>query len=132
MTFTGKILLVDDESHIRKYIGLILKQLGTPIIIEASNGEEALEAYQRENPDLVLLDVNMPKMDGLEALKILKERDPSCVVIMLTSLANRQTIEEALALGAANYVRKDTPKDEMIKALSATIKECFDPEEPAP
>lgn len=132
MTFNGKILLVDDEPHIRKYIGLILKQLGTPTLIEANNGEEALEIYQRENPDLVLLDVNMPKMDGLAALKILKERDPTCVVIMLTSLANRQTIEEALGLGAANYVRKDTPKDEMIKALSETINACFDSVEPAP
>jgi two-component system chemotaxis response regulator CheY len=126
MNFTGMILLVDDEPHIRKYITLVLKQLGSPIIVEASNGEEAISVYQRENPDLVLLDVNMPKMDGLEALKRLKEIDPDCVVIMLTSLANRETVEQAIELGAVNYIRKDTPKDEITKALSETIGASFD------
>lgn len=126
MNFTGTILLIDDESHIRKYIGLILKQLGQPKILEASNGEEGIATYQRENPDLVLLDVNMPKMDGLEALRKLKEIDPDCVVIMLTSLANRETIEQAVELGAVNYVRKDTPKDEMAKAFAETIDAVFD------
>lgn len=130
MNFNGTILLVDDEPHIRKYVGLILKQLGQPLIIEAANGEEAIAAYQRENPDLVLLDVNMPKIDGLETLKQLKAIDPECVVIMLTSLANRATVDEALALGAANYIRKDTPKEEIAKALSETIDACFDLEEP--
>ncbi len=126
MNFTGMILLVDDEPHIRKYVTLILRQLGTPLIIEAANGEEAVAAYQRENPDLVLLDVNMPKMDGIETLKRLKELDPNCVVIMLTSLANRETIAQALELGAANYIRKDTPKEEIAQALSSTIDACFD------
>lgn len=126
MNFTGMILLVDDEPHIRKYVSLILKQLGSPIIVEAGNGEEAIAAYQRENPDLVLMDVNMPKMDGIETLEKLKQIDPNCVVIMLTSLANRETIERALELGALNYIRKDTPKEEIAKALAETIAGAFD------
>jgi YesN/AraC family two-component response regulator len=126
MNFTGMILLVDDEPHIRKYVSLILKSLGAPLIVEAGNGEEGIAAYQRENPDLVLLDVNMPKMDGLETLQKLKEIDPNCVVIMLTSLANRQTIEQALEFGAANYIRKDTPKEEIAKSLEETIDAIFD------
>lgn len=121
MKLPGPILLVDDEAHIRKYVGLILKQLGAPVVIEAANGEEALAAFQRERPALVLLDVNMPKMDGLEALQRMKQQDPSCIVIMLTSLANRETVEKALELGAANYLRKDTPKEEMMKTLEETI-----------
>lgn len=126
MNFTGMIMLVDDEPHIRKYISLILKTLGAPIIIEASNGEEAIATYQRENPDLVLMDVNMPKMDGLEALKKLREVDPNCVVIMLTSLANRESIEQAVDGGAINYIRKDTPREEIAKALRETIESAFD------
>ena len=126
MNFQGTILLVDDEAHIRKYVGLILRQLCAPTIIEAANGAEGVAAYQRDNPDLVLLDVNMPIMDGLETLKKLKEIDPECVVIMLTSLANRQTIEQASELGAANYIRKDTSKDEIAKALAETIDACFE------
>ncbi len=126
MNFTGMILLVDDEPHIRKYVSLILKQLGNPVVVQAGNGEEALAVYQRENPDLVLMDVNMPQMDGLATLKRLKEIDPNAVVIMLTSLANRETIEQALELGAANYIRKDTPREEIAKSLAETIDACFD------
>lgn len=128
MNFTGTVLLVDDESHIRKYVGLILKQLGVATTIEASNGQDAVATYERERPDLVLLDVNMPIMDGLETLKKLREIDPDCVVIMLTSLANRQTIEQAAELGATNYIRKDTPREEIAKALTETIEACFESE----
>jgi two-component system chemotaxis response regulator CheY len=126
MNFEGTILLVDDEPHIRKFVSLILRQLCQPRLLEAGNGEEALTTYQRENPDLVLLDVSMPVMDGLETLKHLKEIDPDAVVIMLTSIVNRQSIEEALTLGAANYVRKDTPKEEIAQALTETISSCFE------
>lgn len=128
MNFSGTILLIDDEAHIRKYVGLILRQLGNVKILEATNGQEGVAAYQRENPDLVLLDVNMPIMDGIETLKKLKEIDPDSVVVMLTSLANRQTIEQASELGAANYIRKDTPKEEISKALAETIDACFESE----
>jgi two-component system, chemotaxis family, chemotaxis protein CheY len=128
MKFDGKILLVDDEAHVRKFIGLVLKQLGAPTLLEALNGRDAVEIYQRESPDLVLLDVNMPVQDGLQTLRELRQLDPDCVVIMLTSLANRQTVEEALQLGAANYIRKDTPKDEILATLQQTITECFSTE----
>lgn len=126
MNFTGTILLVDDESHIRKYISVLLRQLGAPKILEATNGEEAVALYSSQNPDLVLMDVNMPLLDGIETLRRLKEIDPKCVVIMLTSLANRETIEQALELGAVNYIRKDTPKEEIAQALAETIDACFD------
>jgi two-component system chemotaxis response regulator CheY len=126
MNFTGSILLVDDEPHIRKYVGLILRQLGAPKILEAANGEEAIATYEREHPDLVLLDINMPIMDGMETLKRLKALDPNCVVVMLTSIANRLNVEAALALGAVNYIRKDTPKDEITKALTEAIDSSFE------
>lgn len=133
MNFQGTILLVDDEAHIRKYVGLILRGLGAPTIIEATNGMEGVAAYQRENPDLVLLDVNMPIMEGIETLKKIKEIDPDAIVIMLTSLANRQTIDQAIELGAANYIRKDSSREEITAALSETIDACFESdEEPAP
>ena len=121
MTFNGKILLVDDEVHIRTFVSLILRQIGAPSIREASNGEEALLAYQADRPDIVLLDVNMPQMDGIETLRRLKELDSNCVVIMLTSLANRETVERALELGAVHYIRNDTPKEEIALALAETI-----------
>jgi len=123
MAFTGKILLIDDEPHVRKYVGLLARGLGTPVIIEADNGEKALALYEQESPDLVLLDVNLPGMDGLQILAAILALDPDAVVIMLTSLANRQTIEECLRLGATSYIRKDTPKEVVFAELSAVVAE---------
>lgn len=132
MKFTGSILLVDDEAHIRKFIGLVLRQIQAVTILEASNGEEALALYAQHRPDMVLLDVNMPKLGGLETLRGLKAVNPDCVVVMLTSLATRQIIEESAELGAANYLRKDTPKDEILQSLKETIEENFDaPDSPS-
>ncbi|ACB77131.1 response regulator transcription factor [Opitutus terrae] len=126
MNFAGVILLVDDEPHIRKYVSLILKQIGALNLVEASNGEEAVAAFEASKPDLVLLDISMPLVDGLETLRRLKAIDPECVVVMLTSIVNRQSIDEALALGAANYIRKDTPKEEIAQALTETIQSYFE------
>jgi two-component system chemotaxis response regulator CheY len=126
MKFSGSILLVDDEAHIRKFIGLVLRQIQAATIFEASNGEEALALYAQHRPDLILLDVNMPKLGGLETLRGLKALNPECVVVMLTSLATRQIIEESADLGAANYLRKDTPKDFVLQSLRETIEANFD------
>jgi len=129
MPFDGKILLADDEAHIRKFIGLLLRQLGSPTIIEAVNGAQAVELYQSEQPDLVLLDVNMPEVDGLQALEKLRAIDPDCAVIMLTSLTTRNIIERAAALGAVNYIRKDTPKDEILATLRQILDTMFAPDD---
>jgi CheY-like chemotaxis protein len=131
MNFTGKVLVVDDEAHIRKYVGLLVKSLGHPTVVEAPDGEAALQAYAREQPDLVLLDVNMPRLDGVQTLRALRQQDPDCLVVMLTSLVNRQTIEECLKLGAAGYIRKDTPQEETRTQLATIITDCFG-EEPPP
>lgn len=132
MNFGGSILLVDDEAHIRKFISLLLRHLGVKRIFEAKNGTEALEVYQREKADLILLDVNMPVMDGIDTLRGLKKINPDCVVVMLTSLANRQTIDEAVKNGASNYIRKDAPFEEIGRALAETIDTCFEPDAPDP
>ncbi len=86
---------------------------------------DAVEIYQRERPDLVLLDVNMPVQDGIETLRALFDVDPDCTVVMLSSLATRQTVEEALHLGAAGYLRKDLSKDEIGAALVKVLTEKY-------
>lgn len=127
MKYVGKILLADDEAHIRKYLSLIIKQLGRSTFIEAVNGQDALVVFERERPKVVLLDVNMPLLGGIETLKRLKAIDPDCIVIMLTSLANRETVEQALENGAAGYIRKDTPKEEIAAALTELIEAALEP-----
>ena len=132
MKFNGKILLADDEAHIRKFVGLILRKCGNPTILEASDGAAAVALFEQQKPDLVLLDVNMPNLDGVQTLERLMQIDPDvAVVIMLTSLTNRQTVEDCLRLGASGYIRKDTPREEMIVQLERIIEECFG-EEPPP
>jgi two-component system chemotaxis response regulator CheY len=128
MNFKGTVLLVDDEPHIRKFVALMLKQVGVSTIIEAANGHEAIAQYQQENPDLVLLDINMPVMDGLETLQQLRQINPEAVVVMLTSMVNRQNVDQALALGATNYIRKDTQKEAIMQVLTETIDACFETE----
>jgi len=128
MKFKGSVLLVDDEPHIRKFVGLILRQFSVSAPKEAANGEEALELYAAQRYDLVLLDVNMPKLGGIDTLRRLRALDPHCVVVMLTSLVTRQVIEESAELGAVNYIRKDTPKDEISAALRETIESHFEPD----
>ncbi len=125
MSFHGKILIVDDEAHVRKFVGLVVRGLGTPTLVEATNGEEAVQKFSAEAPDLVLLDVNLPVMDGVRALTAIRERNPGAVVVMLTSLANRQTVETCLQAGAAGYLRKDTPKDAILADLTAIVREHF-------
>lgn len=126
MKFNGTILLVDDEPHIRMFVRLILKGLCESRVIEASNGVEAIEIYKAQRPEFVLLDVNMPQMTGLETLRQLRELNPDVVAVMLTSLANRQTVEEAIDLGAAHYIRKDSSKEEIAAALAETLTRCFE------
>jgi two-component system, chemotaxis family, chemotaxis protein CheY len=132
MKLTGKVLVVDDEAHIRKFVSRLVMSLGDPVILQAANGEEALRVYEREKPVLVLLDVNMPRVDGIEALRRLKRMDPDCVVIMLTSLVNRQTVEECLQLGAIAYLRKDNPPDDMAARMKKVVDDYFDPKPATP
>jgi len=124
MNFGGKVLVVDDEAHIRKFVTLMIESLGVTDVLEAANGLEAQQVYAREKPKLVLLDVNMPRVDGIQTLRQLKQTDPGCRVVMLTSLVNRQTVEECLHLGALGYLRKDNPPDEMIVQLRSILQEC--------
>jgi CheY-like chemotaxis protein len=127
MSLTGKILVVDDEAHIRKFVTLFVQSLGDLTVFQAPNGNEAQQIYERERPNLVLLDVNMPRIDGLQTLRNLKEFDPKCTVLMLTSLVNRQTVEECLRLGALGYLRKDNPPDEMMAQLKRILTAALAP-----
>lgn len=133
MKFNGRVLLVDDEAHIRKFVGLILKKFCNPLIVEAGDGLEALALFAQKKPDLVLLDVNMPRLDGIQTLERLLQMAPEANVVMLTSLVNRQTVEECVRLGALGYIRKDTPREEIGTQLERIMQDCFDPDtSPAP
>lgn len=118
-------LLVDDEPHIRLMVRRILQKLDIPVILEAGNGLEACTMYRERPVDLVLMDINMPVMGGIEALEAIQEADPDAAVIMLTSLAARKPVEESARAGARHYLRKDLPPKQLQEHLRATIEEVF-------
>lgn len=129
MSYPRSILLTDDEAHIRKFMGLILRKFDNPLILEASDGLQAVALYKEHQPDLVLLDVNMPNLDGVQALAQILQHNPDALVVMLTSLANRHTVEECLRLGAVDYIRKDTPREELAAKFAQLIADCYGGEE---
>jgi len=119
-------LIVDDEAHLRSYLKLILKQLGFDRIYEAANGQEGVDLYKRWKPELVLMDVNMPVKEGLEALQDIIEFDPEAVVIMASSVASRHAVETSLEIGASYYLRKDLKKEDVIESINKLIEEIWE------
>ena len=85
-------LIVDDEPHLRMYLKLILKRIGFKTFFEAKNGQEGIDLYKLRKPDLVLLDVNMPVKEGMEALQEIMEFDADAVVVMASAVASRQHV----------------------------------------
>jgi CheY-like chemotaxis protein len=119
-TFAPKVLIVDDESHIRAYLRLVVTSLGAEEIREAADGANALLIYQQFAPDLVLLDINLVGEDGVSVLGKLLALDAQARVVMLTAVASREVVEKCVAAGALNFVRKDLTRPELIKILHET------------
>jgi two-component system chemotaxis response regulator CheY len=121
MSTLTSALIVDDETHVRVFLRLLLKEIGISTTWEASDGTRALELAEEHNPDLVLLDVNMPVMTGLETLARLQETHPDVPVIMVSSESALATVREAARLGAIGYILKQTPKDQALQSLRELI-----------
>ena len=119
-----KCIVVDDEHHIRVFLKSVLKLADIDVAGEAANGEEGVNLYKKIEPDLVLMDINMPVKTGEEALLEIKALNPYTVVIMLTSVADSETVKKCIESGADSYLRKDTPLPEL-KKIFMEIKEEY-------
>ncbi|MDD2776057.1 MAG: response regulator transcription factor [Gallionella sp.] len=115
-----KVLIADDEEHIRSLLHLIFTALGAEVVGEASDGEQAISLYKQHRPDMVMLDINMPKLDGVHVLKQIMQINPQTLVIMLTSLNAITVVRECIDLGARNYILKNTTATELHQAISET------------
>jgi DNA-binding response OmpR family regulator len=118
-----KVLAVDDEPDVRRLVQIKLKKAGYEVVT-ATNGEEGVESAIRENPDVILLDVRMPKMDGFEALaKIKADMSPAPIVIMLTGEGETEDLVQALSTGADDYIVKPfAPREVVARVNVALIK----------
>ncbi len=111
-----KVLIVDDEPDFCDALRDFLRSRGFEVAI-ALSGEEALRAYMQEKPDVVLLDIQMPGMDGLETLRELKALDQGANVIIVTAFGDDETIMRAMAEGALDYITKPVDHDYLVLAL---------------
>jgi len=113
-----KIMLVDDAAFMRMMIKNTLQQNGYTDIIEAKDGEEAVALYQQEKPDLTLLDITMPNMDGLEALKAIKEINRECKIVMCSAMGQENMVLEALKFGAEDFIVKPFKPERIMKTVT--------------
>lgn len=116
-----KIMLVDDAAFMRMMIRNTLRQNGYTDIVESSNGEEALKAYPVEHPDLVVLDITMPVMDGLETLRRLREMDSQANVVMCSAMGQEAMVMEALKLGAKDFIVKPFKPERIMKTINGIL-----------
>ncbi len=117
-----RVLVIDDEESVRIWLKGLLVSLGCEIAGEAKNGQEGVELFKRERPDLVLLDLEMPVMKGTTALDYILVEDPDAHVIMLTSVSDTKLIYERLEAGAQYYLPKHDPPEKIQAALREQIE----------
>jgi two-component system chemotaxis response regulator CheY len=118
----ANILVVDDASFMRGSLKYIVENGGHKVVGMAKDGEEALKMFRQFKPDIVTLDILMKGMDGITALKKIKELDPKAKVIMVSALGTEEKKEESASLGAQGYIRKPFKQVEIMAELEKVIK----------
>ena len=116
-----RVILIDDQDDVRSYLKSILGKLDCDVVGEAENGKKGVELFKKVKPDLVLLDLKMPVMNGGEALNLIMADDPDAQVILLTAVDDSMDIMSKFDAGARYYIRKDSPPDKIRSILEEQI-----------
>ncbi len=115
------VLICDDAAFMRMMIKDILTKNGYDVAGEAENGAKAVEKYNETKPDLVLMDITMPEMDGIQALKKIKEGDANASVIMCSAMGQQAMVIEAIQSGAKDFIVKPFQADRVLEAIKKVI-----------
>ena len=118
----ARVLIVDDSRTSRKLMRNILEANDYEVAGEAANGEEAWAQYKALKPDAVTMDITMPKMDGIEALSLIRKDDPEARVVMVSAAGQREKMVEALKRGAQNFVTKPFDEEKVVSTLKDVMK----------
>ena len=114
----ANILIVDDSKTSRRILKEILESAGHVVIGEAVNGEDGFIQYKELQPDIVTMDITMPKMDGIEALELIKHENSATVVIMITAAGQKNKVVEAIKAGAREFLTKPFDDEEIIRVVN--------------
>ncbi len=117
-----KILICDDSILARKQLKDIVLTLGNPTIIEATDGQDAIDKYKENNPNLVFLDIVMPKKDGNAAIEEIISHDSSATIIIVSSVGTQSQLKSALLAGAKDFVQKPIEKEQVIKVVNTFLE----------
>ncbi len=117
----AKILIVDDSKTSRKILRSILEEHGHEIIAEATNGEDGLVKFKETKPEITTMDITMPIMDGLEALKQIKSYNNEAKIIMVTAAGQKTKMIEAIRLGAAEFLAKPYEAEQVIELINKVL-----------
>ena len=117
------ILICDDAAFMRMMIKDILTKNGYTVAGEAENGVKAVEKYSEVKPDLVLMDITMPEMDGIQALKKIKELDPGAVVVMCSAMGQQAMVIESIQAGAKDFIVKPFQADRVLEAVKKAVNQ---------
>lgn len=115
------ILLVDDAAVMRMMLKKILTENGYDVVGEAENGLKAIEKYKELNPSLVIMDITMPEMNGIDATKGIKEANPGALVIMCSAMGQQSMVIEAIQAGARDFIVKPFQHDRVLEAVQKVI-----------
>ncbi|QCX32381.1 response regulator [Caloramator sp. E03] len=116
-----KVLIVDDAAFMRMMLKDILTKNGYEIAGEASNGIKAIEIYKTEKPDIVTMDITMPEMDGIQAVKQIKAIDPNAKIIMCSAMGQQAMVMEAIKSGARDFIVKPFQPERVLEALKKVL-----------
>jgi two-component system chemotaxis response regulator CheY len=117
----AKILIVDDAAFMRMMIKEILSKNGFEIVGEANDGAQAIEKYKELTPDLVTMDITMPEMDGITALKEIKKINPNAKVIMCSAMGQQAMVIDAIQAGAKDFIVKPFQAERVLEAINKTL-----------
>lgn len=117
----ARVLVVDDAPFLRRRLRDLLEAAGHRVVAEAEDGDEALALYEAHLPDVVTLDLVMPRRDGLETLRALRARHPHAAVVVCTSLSGEPALLEAVRLGACDYVLKPVSPGRLLDAVAKAL-----------
>jgi two-component system chemotaxis response regulator CheY len=114
-------LIVDDSAFMRFHLKRLMDAFDNVVFSEAANGNEAIKEYGRVRPDIVLMDIVMPGLEGVETVKRICDSDPSARVIMISSVSYKEKVEEALAAGARSFIPKPVTTDQLKRAIEQVL-----------